>query len=142
MPSSPPCTTRRSGCSRRGCGAISEPPALLGWQGVIVAAAITLPLGLTQSKEYAELEWPVDIAIALVWVLFAVNFFGTVARRRERHLYVALWFYIATIVAITVLHVLNNLVVVAARSRATRSTPECRTRSCSGGTATMPSPSS
>jgi len=84
-----------------------------GWQGVIVAAAITLPLGLTQSKEYAELEWPVDIAIALVWVLFAVNFFGTVARRRERHLYVALWFYIATIVAITVLHVLNNLVVVA-----------------------------
>ena len=84
-----------------------------GWQGIIVAAAITLPLGLTQSKEYAELEWPVDIAIALVWVLFAVNFFGTVARRRERHLYVALWFYIATIVAITVLHVLNNLVVVA-----------------------------
>ena len=84
-----------------------------GWQGVIVAAAITLPLGLTQSKEYAELEWPVDIAIALVWVLFAVNFFATVARRRERHLYVALWFYIATIVAITVLHVLNNLVVVA-----------------------------
>ena len=84
-----------------------------GWQGVIVAAAITLPLGLTQSKEYAELEWPVDIAIALVWVLFSVNFFGTVARRRERHLYVALWFYIATLVAITVLHVLNNLVVVA-----------------------------
>jgi len=84
-----------------------------GWQGIIVAAAITLPLGLTQSKEYAELEWPVDVAIALVWVLFAVNFFGTVARRRERHLYVALWFYIATIVAITVLHVLNNLVVVA-----------------------------
>ena len=84
-----------------------------GWQGIIVAAAITLPLGLTQSKEYAELEWPVDVAIALVWVLFAVNFFGTVARRRERHLYVALWFYIATLVAITVLHVLNNLVVVA-----------------------------
>ena len=84
-----------------------------GWQGIIVAAAITLPLGLTQSKEYAELEWPVDIAIALVWVLFSVNFFGTVARRRERHLYVALWFYIATLVAITVLHVLNNLVVVA-----------------------------
>ena len=84
-----------------------------GWQGIIVAAAITLPLGLTQSKEYAELEWPIDIAIALVWVLFAVNFFGTVARRRERHLYVALWFYIATLVAITVLHVLNNLVVVA-----------------------------
>ena len=84
-----------------------------GWQAIIVAAAITLPLGLTQSKEYAELEWPIDIAIALVWVLFAVNFFGTVARRRERHLYVALWFYIATLVAITVLHIFNNLVVVA-----------------------------
>jgi cytochrome c oxidase cbb3-type subunit I/II len=84
-----------------------------GWQVIIVAAAITLPLGFNQSKEYAELEWPIDIAIALVWVVFAVNFFGTVARRRERHLYVALWFYIATLVAIAVLHIFNNLVVVA-----------------------------
>ena len=71
-----------------------------GWQAIIVAAAITLPLGITQGKEYAELEWPIDIAIAVVWVVFAVNFFGTLARRRERHMYVALWFYIATIVTI------------------------------------------
>ena len=80
-----------------------------GWQLIIVAAAVTLPLGYTQSKEYAELEWPIDLAIAVVWVAFAVNFFGTLARRRERHMYVALWFYIATIIAITVLHVFNSL---------------------------------
>jgi cytochrome c oxidase cbb3-type subunit I/II len=84
-----------------------------GWQAIIVSAALTLPLGITQSKEYAELEWPIDVAIALVWVVFAVNLFGTIVRRRERHLYVALWFYIATLVAITVLHIFNNLVVVA-----------------------------
>src|SRR6476659_8654179 len=66
-----------------------------GWQAIIVSAAITLPLGFTQAKEYAELEWPIDIAIAVVWVAFAVNFFGTIARRRERHLYVAIWFYAA-----------------------------------------------
>jgi cytochrome c oxidase cbb3-type subunit I/II len=84
-----------------------------GWQAIIVAAAVTLPLGYSQSKEYAELEWPIDIAIAVVWVVFALNFFGTLARRRERHLYVALWFYIATLVAIAVLHIFNNLVVVA-----------------------------
>jgi cytochrome c oxidase cbb3-type subunit I/II len=84
-----------------------------GWQAIIVGAAVTLPLGITQSKEYAELEWPLDILVALVWVAFAVNFFGTVARRRERHLYVALWFYIATLVAIAILHIFNNLVVVS-----------------------------
>jgi cytochrome c oxidase cbb3-type subunit I/II len=82
-----------------------------GWQAIIVAAALTLPFGITQSKEYAELEWPIDIAIAVVWLTFAVNFFGTIARRRERHLYVALWFYIATIVTVTILHVFNNLVL-------------------------------
>ncbi len=80
-----------------------------GWQAIIVAAAVTLPLGITQSKEYAELEWPIDIAVVLVWAVFAINFFGTIAKRRERHLYVALWFYIATIVAIAVLYILNNL---------------------------------
>ncbi len=80
-----------------------------GWQAIIVAAAITLPLGYTQGKEYAELEWPIDIAIAVVWLAFAWNFFGTIMRRRERHIYVAIWFYIATVVAITVLHVFNNL---------------------------------
>ncbi len=80
-----------------------------GWQAIIVAAAITLPLGFTQAKEYAELEWPIDIAIAVVWVAFAVNFIGTLIRRRERHLYVALWFYIASIVTVALLHIFNNL---------------------------------
>jgi len=84
-----------------------------GWQAIIVSAAITLPLGITQSREYAELEWPIDIAIAVVWLAFAWNFFATLKVRRERHLYVALWFYIATIVAITILHVFNNLVIPA-----------------------------
>ncbi|MFH5806470.1 cytochrome-c oxidase, cbb3-type subunit I [Alienimonas sp. DA493] len=83
-----------------------------GWQAIIVAAAITLPLGITQSKEYAELEWPIDVAIAVVWLgFFGVNFLMTLIHRRERHLYVALWFYIATIVTVALLHVFNNLVV-------------------------------
>ncbi len=83
-----------------------------GWQAIIVAAAITLPLGITQSKEYAELEWPIDIAIAVVWlVIFGGNFMMTLVHRRERHMYVALWFYIATIVTVALLHVFNNLVV-------------------------------
>jgi cytochrome c oxidase cbb3-type subunit I/II len=84
-----------------------------GWQLIIVAAAITLPLGITQGKEYAELEWPIDLAIAVVWVAFAVNFFAMVRNRREKHLYVALWFYIATIVTVTILHIFNNLVIPA-----------------------------
>jgi cytochrome c oxidase cbb3-type subunit I/II len=83
-----------------------------GWQLIIVAAAVTLPLGITQSKEYAELEWPIDLAIAVVWLgFFGGNFLMTLWNRRERHMYVALWFYIATIVTVTVLHVFNNLVV-------------------------------
>ncbi|PAY18307.1 cytochrome C oxidase Cbb3 [Rhodopirellula sp. SM50] len=85
-----------------------------GWQLIIVAAAVTLPLGITQSKEYAELEWPIDILIAVVWLLiFGGNFMMTLINRRERHMYVALWFYIATIVTVAVLHVFNNLVVPA-----------------------------
>lgn len=80
-----------------------------GWQAIIVAAAITLPLGYTVGKEYAELEWPIKIAITVIWVVFGVNFFGTIARRRERHLYVALWFYIATIVTVALLHVVNSI---------------------------------
>ncbi len=84
-----------------------------GWQLIIVAAALTLPLGFTQAKEYAELEWPIDIAIALVWVVFAINFFGTIAKRRERHLYVAIWFYIASIITVAILHIFNNLSVPA-----------------------------
>lgn len=83
-----------------------------GWQGIIVAAAVTLPLGITQSKEYAELEWPIDLAIAVVWLfIFGGNFLMTLVNRRERHMYVALWFYIATIVTVALLHVLNNLVL-------------------------------
>lgn len=82
-----------------------------GWQLIILGAAITLPLGITSSKEYAELEWPFDIAIALVWVAYGVNMIGTIIKRRERHIYVAIWFYIATFVAIALLHIFNNLEV-------------------------------
>jgi len=82
-----------------------------GWQIIILAAAITLPLGFTQGKEYAELEWPIDIAIAVVWIVFAIEFFWTLARRTEKHLYVAIWFYIATIITVAVLHVVNSLAV-------------------------------
>ena len=80
-----------------------------GWQLIIVAAAITLPLGFTTSKEYAELEWPIDIAIAIVWVVFGINMIGTILRRRERHLYVAIWFYLATFITVAVLHIFNSL---------------------------------
>ncbi|HVZ56108.1 MAG TPA: cytochrome-c oxidase, cbb3-type subunit I [Chitinophagaceae bacterium] len=79
-----------------------------GWQLIIVAAAITLPLGITTSKEYAELEWPIDIAITVIWVIFGWNMFATILRRRERHLYVAIWFYIATFVTVAVLHIVNS----------------------------------
>lgn len=82
-----------------------------GWQLIIVAAALTIPLGISQSKEYAELEWPIDLAITVVWVIFGWNFFATLARRRERHLYVAIWFYIATIITVAVLHVVNSIEV-------------------------------
>jgi cytochrome c oxidase cbb3-type subunit I/II len=84
-----------------------------GWQGIIVSAAITLPLGLTTSKEYAELEWPIDLAIAVVWVVFTVNLMGTILKRREKHLYVAIWFYIATAITVAMLHIVNSLAVPA-----------------------------
>ncbi|KAA0253258.1 cytochrome-c oxidase, cbb3-type subunit I [Acidobacteria bacterium ACD] len=80
-----------------------------GWQLLIVAAALALVTGTTQGKEYAELPWVLDVVIALLWVTFAVNFFGTVAIRREKHLYVAIWFYIATIVAVAILHIGNSM---------------------------------
>ena len=80
-----------------------------GWQAIIVGAAITLPMGLTSSKEYAELEWPLDIAIAIVWVVFGWNLIATIFKRRQRHLYVAIWFYIATFVTVAVLHIFNSL---------------------------------
>ena len=79
-----------------------------GWQLIIVSAVLTLPLGITTGKEYAELEWPIDIAIALIWVVFGWNMFGTILKRRERHLYVAIWFYIATFVTVAVLHIVNS----------------------------------
>lgn len=80
-----------------------------GWQLIILGAAITLPLGFTSSKEYAELEWPFDIAIAIVWVAFGINMIGTILKRRERHIYVAIWFYIATFIAVALLHIFNNI---------------------------------
>ncbi len=84
-----------------------------GWQAIIVGAAITLPLGLTTSKEYAELEWPIDIGIALIWVVFTVNLLATIVKRREKHIYVAIWFYIATAVTVAMLHIVNSLAVPA-----------------------------
>ncbi|HRH02404.1 MAG TPA: cytochrome-c oxidase, cbb3-type subunit I [Bacteroidia bacterium] len=80
-----------------------------GWQLIIVSAALTLPFGITTGKEYAELEWPIDIAIALIWVVFGWNMFGTIIKRRERHLYVAIWFYIATFVTVAMLHIVNSI---------------------------------
>lgn len=79
-----------------------------GWQLIILAAAITLPLGLTSSHEYAELEWPIDVAVVLIWVVFGINMFGTIVKRRERHMYVAVWFYIATFVTVAVLYIVNS----------------------------------
>lgn len=80
-----------------------------GWQTIIVSAALTLPLGITTSKEYAELEWPIDIAIALVWVVFGWNMMGTIVKGREKHMYVAIWFYIATFLTVALLHIVNSL---------------------------------
>ncbi len=80
-----------------------------GWQIIILAAAITLPLGFTSSKEYAELEWPIDIAVVLIWVVFGVNMIGTILKRRVKHIYVAIWFYIATWVTVAVLYITNNV---------------------------------
>ena len=99
---------------QRTCGArlISDKLAAFtfwGWQAVIVAAAITLPMGLTQGKEYAELEWPIDLLIAVVWVVYAIVFFGTIMKRRVQHIYVANWFYGAFILTVAVLHIVNNI---------------------------------
>ena len=80
-----------------------------GWQAIIVLAAITLPLGITQSKEYAELEWPIDLLIAAVWIAYAIVFLVTIARRRVKHIYVANWFFAAFIITVAILHIFNNL---------------------------------
>ena len=82
-----------------------------GWQAVIVAAAVTLPMGLTQGKEYAELEWPIDLLIAVVWVAYAVLFLGTIVKRRVQHIYVANWFYASFIITVALLHIVNNLAI-------------------------------
>ena len=84
-----------------------------GWQAIIAATAVTLAMGITQGKEYAEMEWPIDLAIAVVWVLMAVNVFATIAKRKVEHLYVAIWFYIASIITIAILHVVNALAIPA-----------------------------
>jgi cytochrome c oxidase cbb3-type subunit I/II len=82
-----------------------------GWQLIILSAVATLPFGITSSKEYAELEWPIDIAITIIWVVFGWNMFGTILKRREKHLYVAIWFYIATFVTVAVLHLVNSFAI-------------------------------
>ncbi len=82
-----------------------------GWQLIIVSAAITLPLGFTTSKEYAELEWPIDVAITIIWVIFGINMIGTILKRRERHMYVAIWFYLATFITVAVLHLVNSFAI-------------------------------
>ncbi|MEK7433738.1 MAG: cytochrome-c oxidase, cbb3-type subunit I [Cyanobacteriota bacterium] len=80
-----------------------------GWQLILIAAAVTLPLGMTQGKEYAELEWPIDLSIAVIWIVFGINFFGTLWRRKENHIYVANWFFMSLIIMVTLLHVFNSV---------------------------------
>lgn len=89
-----------------------------GWQLIIVSAALTLPLGLTSAGEYAELIWPIDIAIALIWVVFGINMFGTILKRREEHLYVAIWFYIATWITVAMLHIVRNIAIPTSMTHA------------------------
>ena len=107
-----------------------------GWQLIIVAAAITLPLGITTSKEYAELEWPIDIAITVVWVIFGWNMFGTIFKRREKHMYVAIWFYIAHFYGCGVAY-RKFFELPVSFSKVTRCMQVFRMRWCNGGTATM-----
>lgn len=98
-------------CQTRLFGGPLVPFTFWGWQAIIVSAAITLPLGYTSGKEYAELEWPIDIAIALVWVSYAVVFFGTLVKRKTSHIYVANWFFGAFILTVAVLHIVNSMAI-------------------------------
>ncbi|WP_341937702.1 cytochrome-c oxidase, cbb3-type subunit I [Marinimicrobium sp. C2-29] len=98
-------------CQTKLFGGWLVPFTFWGWQAVIVSAAITLPMGLTSTKEYAELEWPIDILIAIVWVSYAVVFFGTIAKRKTSHIYVANWFYGAFILTVAVLHIVNSAAI-------------------------------
>ncbi len=101
-------------CQTKLFGGWLVPFTFWGWQAVIVLAAITLPMGLTSSKEYAELEWPIDILIAVVWISYAIVFFGTIAIRKTSHIYVANWFYGAFILTVAILHVVNSAAVPVA----------------------------
>ncbi|WP_299944375.1 cytochrome-c oxidase, cbb3-type subunit I [uncultured Microbulbifer sp.] len=101
-------------CQVRLWGGWLIPFTFWGWQVVIVAAAITLPMGFTTTKEYAELEWPIDILVTLVWIAYALVFFGTIMRRRTSHIYVANWFFGAYVVTVAVLYVVNNLEIPVA----------------------------
>ncbi|MGB7301110.1 MAG: cytochrome-c oxidase, cbb3-type subunit I [Burkholderiaceae bacterium] len=98
-------------CQARLWGGWLVPFTFWGWMLVIVLAAITLPMGITQSKEYAELEWPIDILIAAVWVAYALVFFGTIVKRKTTHIYVANWFYGAFILTVAVLHIVNSAAI-------------------------------
>jgi len=98
-------------CQTKLFGGFLIPFTFWGWQAIILAAAITLPLGLTSAKEYAELEWPIDIVITLVWVAYGIVFFGTIVKRKTSHIYVANWFFGAFIVTVALLHVVNSMAV-------------------------------
>jgi cytochrome c oxidase cbb3-type subunit 1 len=108
-----------------------------GWQIVILAAAITLPLGYTTGKEYAELEWPIDLLIAVVWVSYAIVFFGTIVKRKTPHIYVANWFFGAFILTVAILHIVNSAALPVTMGKSYSAYAVCRTRWCSGGMATM-----
>jgi cytochrome c oxidase cbb3-type subunit 1 len=98
-------------CQTRLFGGFLIPFTFWGWQAIILSAAISLPLGYTTSKEYAELEWPIDVAITLVWVAYAIVFFGTIAKRKTSHIYVANWFFGAFILTVAVLHIVNSMAI-------------------------------
>ena len=104
-------------CQTRLWGGPLVPLTFWGWNLIIVLAAITLPLGFTSGKEYAELEWPIDLLIAVVWVAYALVFFGTVATRKVKHIYVANWFYGAFILTIAVLHIVNSMAIPASLTK-------------------------
>ncbi|HGS4525284.1 cytochrome-c oxidase, cbb3-type subunit I [Vibrio cholerae] len=104
-------------CQTRLFGGPLVPFTFWGWQAIIVSAAITLPLGYTSGKEYAELEWPIDIAIAAVWVAYAVVFFGTLVKRKTSHIYVANWFFGAFIITVAVLHIVNSMALPVSMSK-------------------------
>ena len=112
-----------------------------GWQMMIVLAALSLVLGFNTSKEYAELEWPLDILIAVLWVIFGIDMIGTIIKRRERHLYVAIWFYLATFVTVAVLHIVNSMELPISLTKSYFVYAGVKMLWCSGGTDTMPWPS-